>query len=355
MPNLAPNTLRSYASLWDAHVLPRLGGFPLRELTPELISRYRTDLAAAGVGEASIRKTLAILQGALERAVEWRRLPTNPARPVRKPSQERQRAVRPLPPDRVEAIRARLLSAGRLGDATLVSVLAYAGLRPAEVLALTWGTHPRPDDPRRARARGGRGEDDEDRSLSTVRLLGPLAADLAEWRMGLGRPADDRLVFAMRDGRAWTDDAWRNWRRRVFATTAASVELAGARDRKGLTQAQLAKQLNVEPRIIAAWETGRGETGRPAELPAGRIVELRQLLGLDEVRPYDLRHSAASLLLWEGMSVVEVARQLGHSPTMTLSTYAHVIDELEGGEHCSAEAEIRQAREYQTTREAVRA
>ena len=46
-----------------------------------------------------------------------------------------------------------------------------------------------------------------------------------------------------------------------------------------------------------------------------------------------------------GGSVVEVARQAGHSPAMTLSTYGHVIEELEGGERRSAEEVIRLARE----------
>ena len=63
-------------------------------------------------------------------------------------------------------------------------------------------------------------------------------------------------------------------------------------------------------------------------------------LGAD-TRPYDLRHSFLSLLLLEGATVVEVARQAGHSPTMTLSTYAHHFEELEG----KAEDEIRRARE----------
>jgi integrase len=67
--------------------------------------------------------------------------------------------------------------------------------------------------------------------------------------------------------------------------------------------------------------------------------------GLDAARPYFLRHLFCSLLLAEGASVVEVARQAGHSPAMTLSTYGHVIEELEGAENRSAEAVIRAARD----------
>jgi hypothetical protein len=84
---------------------------------------------------------------------------------------------------------------------------------------------------------------------------------------------------------------WRNWRRRVFAPAASKAEL--------------------------------GPTARP----------------------YHLRHSFVSLLLLEGATVVEVARQARHSPTMTLSTYAHLFEELEGVETRSAEDEIRRARE----------
>jgi integrase len=61
-------------------------------------------------------------------------------------------------------------------------------------------------------------------------------------------------------------------------------------------------------------------------------------------RPYDLRHSFASLLLHEGRSVMYVARQLGHAATLTLSTYGHVIDELDDSPQIPAEDAIRAAR-----------
>jgi hypothetical protein len=55
--------------------------------------------------------------------------------------------------------------------------------------------------------------------------------------------------------------------------------------------------------------------------------------------------SFASLLIHEGrLSVVEIAAQLGHRPTMTLNTYGRVIAELAEAEKTSAEELIRQAR-----------
>ncbi|HEV7774228.1 MAG TPA: tyrosine-type recombinase/integrase [Conexibacter sp.] len=61
-------------------------------------------------------------------------------------------------------------------------------------------------------------------------------------------------------------------------------------------------------------------------------------------RPYDLRHSFASLLLAGGKTVHYVARQLGHSPSLTLETYGHIIEEYEDSPPIDPEAEIREAR-----------
>jgi hypothetical protein len=137
-PNLAASTLKVYAIPWDTHVLPRLGSLRLREITPSIVTRFRLELGAEGVGRVSIHKAMTLLQGVLQRACEWDRLASNPARAVRKPTAARARAVEPLTPDAVEAIRFWLLERELLRDATLVSVLAYAGLRPGEALALMW-------------------------------------------------------------------------------------------------------------------------------------------------------------------------------------------------------------------------
>ena len=48
------------------------------------------------MGTDAIGKALAMLQGILQRAVEWQRIHGNPVKAVRKPRPERRRAVRPL-------------------------------------------------------------------------------------------------------------------------------------------------------------------------------------------------------------------------------------------------------------------
>jgi integrase len=83
-----------------------------------------------------------------------------------------------------------------------------------------------------------------------------------------------------------------------------------------------------------AYEQWRGRTW------AGAL----ERVGLPYQRPYDLRHSFASLLLHEGRSVIYVARQLGHGAALTMRTYGHVIDELEDAPRIGAEDAILAAR-----------
>lgn len=197
-PNLAARTLPSYAGLWDRHVLPRLGSMRLSTITPEVVERFRAELEADGVGQPTIYRALALLQGILRRAVEWRRIGHNPVKSVQKPNVRRQREVRPLSPLNVE--RLRVAAAGRRNhgarDAAMLSLLAYAGLRLQEALVLCWG-----DVRERTllveKAADGQGGVKRTKTgqARTVRLLAPLARDLAGWRQLRGDPGDEELLF----------------------------------------------------------------------------------------------------------------------------------------------------------------
>src|SRR5207302_1019168 len=85
----------------------------------------------------------------------------------------------------------------------------------AETIALRWG------DVRdntllvqRALSLGSE-EDTKTTAHRTVRLLGPLRADLAEWGMASGRPDHDALVFPSRASTTWSEPAYQSWRRRA--------------------------------------------------------------------------------------------------------------------------------------------
>ena len=132
--HLAPKTRQVYGWAYDVHIAPRLGGVPLRRMNREMVARFQADLLAAGVGAEAVRKSMTLLGGILQRAAEARRIPFNPARVVRKAPLPAPEEVRPLAPVRVEAMR----TAVGPRDAALLSVLAYAGLRPQEARGLRW-------------------------------------------------------------------------------------------------------------------------------------------------------------------------------------------------------------------------
>jgi len=108
--------------------------------------------------------------------------------------------------------------------------------------------------------------------------------------MACGRPQDDELVIPRPSGGQWTREDWANWRRRVW---------------------------------------------RPAAIEAGVSGDLR---------PYRLRGSFVSLLLWEGHSLTYVAEQAGHSIATLARHYAGTLKELETEPRIPAAEAIRQAR-----------
>lgn len=278
IPNLKPRTREVYARMWATHLMPRLGSWPLRDITPAVVEDFRAQLHVARVGDPTIIKTLGLLQGMLKRAAVRGRIPANPVLLVDKPRQSAGRRPAPLPPLTVERIRSRL----EQRDATLVSVLAYAGLRPDEAIRLRWA-------------------DVGDQALDVfahktsrrrqVRLLAPLTVDLLEWRIATGRPGPTELVFPRARG-AWTDSDWRNWRRRAYQAAAADAGVTG------------------------------------------------------DMRPYRLRSSFVSLLLWEGRSLPYVADQAGHAVATLSEHYAGVLEELEDGRRRPAGDVIREARHH---------
>jgi hypothetical protein len=97
VPSLAPLTRQGYASRWDLHIRPTLGGYRLRQITPIVVGQLMLRLRKEGVGEPTIRLTMLTLQSILSLAVRQERLQSNPVSRVRlpKPSAEGGGARRP--------------------------------------------------------------------------------------------------------------------------------------------------------------------------------------------------------------------------------------------------------------------
>jgi integrase len=314
MALLATKTQTLYADLYDRYLSPDFGATSLRQIKPSQIKHWQAARLKAGTGKPTLLKALTLLGNILQRACEDELIEHNPTRSVKRARAPRAAEVRPLAPATVEAIRAAMLNPNaatvntskpgqrqrrahvqpapgtphsRMRDATLVSLLAYSGLRPGEALALRWGDVRENTLLIERSLSGERIKSTKTGGSRTVRLLEPLARDLREFKLASGRPADRTLVFPGPDGGPWTTvHLWRarNWKRAL------------------------------------------------------------KTAGVDHARIYDLRHSFASLLAHEGRPVTYIGRQLGHSPAVSLRTYQHVIDELEDAPKLSAEDAIKQAR-----------
>lgn len=256
---LHERTRQNYSYALDLRIVPLLGSMPLKQIKPATIEQWTADLRKRGDGAPSILRASAVLSGIMQRAVVNGLIDSNPVRQVRRPRQQPSRQPDPIAPAVVERIRLQL----EQRDAVLISVLAYAGLRPeSEALPLTWG-----DVGERTIAVHAT----KTNTTRHVRLLKPLADDLKAWRKASGNPYASSLVFPSSGG--WTLTDWQNWRRRVWRAAASSAGLSA------------------------------------------------------DSRPRDLRASFASLLIAEGRSVVEVAQELGHSPATCLRSYARAFAE----------------------------
>jgi integrase len=310
---LAPSTQLSYRTSWEAHISPVLGPQSLTALVadPKMIEDHFAELRRAGVGPAARRKAMMVLSGVLSACARWRKIPTNPIRELEKPPAKPQRIPRPFAPIAIERIRQRMRTrAAKIaaatrpkGDACLVSVMSYAGLRPQECLALTFGDIGNRIAVDKAVSFGEGGVPllaaTKTRRNRTVPLLPPLAADLAEWRRIRGNPSDSALVFPAPGGGLWSRHAMNNWRRRV-------------------------------------WHPALAALAQEADDAEGYVVK---------ARPYDCRGSFVSLHLRAGASPLDVSQWAGHSPQVMYSHYAAVIEELEGEPSLPAEEQIERARQ----------
>lgn len=257
-----------------------------------------------GVGPAAQRKALVVLS-AVTAAVQWKKIPTNPVWRMPKPPGTPQRVARPFPPLIVERIRLRMSRRKTrqvddmrpFGDACLVSLMSYAGLRPGEALALRWGDvgkHSIAVDKALADGQIGTTKTGVAR---TVPIALSLYSDLGGWHTVSGGASDDKLVFPGRDEEPWSRTEANNWRARVWRPVLES----------------LAAEKRLEHLAAAV--------------------------------PYDCRGSFVSLHLRAGASPLEVAAWAGHSPQVMFSHYAGVIEELVGEPRIPVEEQIARARD----------
>ncbi|HMJ34355.1 MAG TPA: tyrosine-type recombinase/integrase [Baekduia sp.] len=174
--------------------------------------------------------------------------------------------------------------------------MAYTGLRPQEALALHWyAVRERTLLVELANADGEldrlKNRKRSRKRSRTVDLMTPVIDDLKAWRGDHGDPTDGDLLFPHEVfGGLWLEEHYTTWRRRIYVPSAENV-------------------------------------------------------GLPTPRPYDLRHTCASLLIAEKkLSIVEISEQLGDKTSTVLDVYTHVMREWRHRSGINIEKEIRRAR-----------
>lgn len=266
-PSWAESTRARNISILHAHVLPRWASVKLSDVQHEDVQAWVNELSRSGMAGGTVRKTHGALNGILRLAVKGKRLAVNPAAEVELPRQDMKRR-RYLSGVEVEA-----LASVAEDRAVVVHVLAYCGLRFGELAALRVGMV----DVKRRRFRIEQSvtevngtlvwSEPKDHQRRTVPWPPFLDEEIAE--VIAGRPPDD-LVFLSPSARVLRV---RNLRRGWFDFAALKASVGG-------------------------------------------------------LTPHELRHTAASLAVSAGASVLALQRMLGHDkPSTTLDVYSDLFDE----------------------------
>lgn len=275
-----PGTVASYRWAVD-HLVEGLGSRRLVRLTPEDVEAF-----LAGKAETLGRSSLVRLRAVLGQALRWAEKRGHVARNVAALA-DLPVGARPATAGRATTVdeARRLLDAiaGHRHEALWLLQLT-AGLRPGEAAGLRW-----PD------------------------------VDVA------GGVVHVRSSLRWTDGRAHLAEPKTPRSRRSLVLAPATVAALRAHRRS-----QRAERLAAGPRWSPDWPdlVFTAELGTPLD-PANlrrALARVAEEAGLGGLRPYDLRHSAASLLAAAGVPLERVADVLGHDGLrMARLVYVHAL------------------------------
>lgn len=290
-PRWARSTRLHRAAILDKWIAPYLGGVRLRDLGSARVRDWRAQILVDGCSAKQSNQALRVLSAGLGAATRDGLLPANPVVGIERMRVSAKRP-RALSAEQVERIRVQMPT---LRDVVLLGLLAYAGLRPEEALALRWADVGRVLVIDRAFTHGEE-KGTKTYQRRTVDVIGPLDDDLAALHPSQAAP--EALV----------------------------APALGRGDRP---------QRDVDPRTafldLGNW---RNRVWKPACARAGVAAT-----------PYDGRHTFASLLIHEGRSPLAVAAALGHaSAETTWRHYVHLFEGARGDKAVPMEEAARTAR-----------
>lgn len=301
-----PKTWEGYESYLRVHIVPALGQHRLDRLQPEHLEAYYAAKLGAGLSPSTVLHHHRVLSRALKVAQQRGRVQRNVAALVDAPSVPRSE-IQPF--NRGEARQLLETAAGR-PNAARWSVALALGLRQGEALGLRWI--------------------DIDFEAGTLAVRQALQRQKV--RHGCGaHPADAVCGQPARQcpkrigGSVITEPKSRAGRRTIALPKPLLEKLKTHRT----------EQLQVRLAAGEYWHDHGlvfvDEIGRPID-PRRDWANWKQLLrdaGLRDARLHDARHTAATLLLQQGVLPRVVMEILGHSQIgLTQNTYQHVVPEI---------------------------
>lgn len=122
---------------YEKHVKGRMGGFPVKDISPFLLEKFKVELKGKDLAPATVRDILGLIRAIINRAIKFGHYDgLNPCCKVNMPKVSNER-VRFLSPEEaqtlLEALRARSQA---LHDVALISL--HTGLRFSEIARLQW-------------------------------------------------------------------------------------------------------------------------------------------------------------------------------------------------------------------------
>jgi integrase len=308
-----------------------LGKVPLARLTPAHVETAFQRLQKTNTSASRIRYARNVLRAALNRARKWQIVAQNVAALV-DPPRHQAREIQPLTPEQarslIDSVRDHRLGA-------IVSVATALGLRQGEALGLRWqdvnfeaGTL----SVRQALERSG--------GDSAARR--PLAVERREIRKRIAQAP--KRSAERRELRKQLEANRARWRK--LRSGLRFVEPKSSRSRRTIRMPQIVttalkshrkRQLEERMALGKEWpDSGLVFTspiGTPLD-PRNVTREFQAMLAaapnVPRVRFHDLRHTAATLLLAQGVDPRTIMETLGHSQiSLTLNTYSHVLPALQ--------------------------
>lgn len=279
---LRPSTFRRYSELVNVHLIPGLGKVRLESLTPSDVDGFLSARLDGGSSPRTAHHMRAVLRAALSQAVRDQLVSRNVAS-LSDPVKVEEHEMSVFAPDQarrfLEAVQGDRLEA-------LYATALAVGLRQGEALALRW--------------------QDVDDDYRTLRVT-----------HGLQRVSGSLQLVPTKTKRS---------RRTIVLPMIVATALRAHRARQTEERLLAGGRWHDEDYVFAS------TIGTPidaAELRRAFAAVLKRA-GLAPIRFHDLRHSAATLMMAQGIPVRVVMETLGHSsPSLTLKTYGHVLPALQ--------------------------